>query len=622
MKYIHTGFVLLLMLLAACYKEPDTVYDNYVSQERIIKSFDVGAQQVGDAVISLRGDSATVTVSVKNGTDLSSITPTIVVSPEATISPASGEPVDFAAHDNKYTYVVTSASGIQMKWTVFIRYNNGLKLIPNTGDWDPDVKVYSDSLYNAYLTRYKGWNGGDGCTSLLLPNGDILWTFQDSFIGEIDDDRSRDPAKNTFVRNAAFIQKNGALNSHELLNPADGGPKTWITVPGAVDGDKDLYWEGYAQIVDGKVQLLMGHMHLEDGVLAHQATDVAVFSLPGMKLEKIVSSDPMPENLALHKNAYASSTHTGDVGSPDAVTDGELATRWGSNYTDDEWIYVDLGQSSTIDSVVLVWENAYAASYKIQVSEDAQNWADVYTNTDGHGGTEQITFTPVEARYVRMLGLKQAQLAFGTFGYSLYQFAIYNSSKEKGDARLYVGELAFESGFYAADGYTYIYASEGYGICASHLYVARVANHDLTGQWEFYTKDGWVQEAPADHSEFVDICNANVTQPNVFEEDGKYYLVSQATCYGLNINIWESNSPTGPFINSRTIYKIPEKYSQDSPELPHFISYNAFVHHSLSREGELVISYNINPIGFANNFNGPGTADNYRPYFVRIFNWK
>jgi hypothetical protein len=167
-----------------------------------------------------------------------------------------------------------------------------------------------------------------------------------------------------------------------------------------------------------------------------------------------------------------------------------------------------------------------------------------------------------------------------------------------------------------------MYASENYGICGSHVYVARVAGHDLTGQWQYDTQDGWVDNPPADHADFVDICNSNATQINVFEDGGTYYMVSQGTCYGLDINIWESTSPTGPFMNRRTLYQIPARYTENSAQLPHFHTYNAFVHRALSREGELVISYNINPTDFSANFNGPGTADNYRPHFIRVFNWK
>nr|WP_240547998.1 discoidin domain-containing protein [Paenibacillus lignilyticus] len=67
------------------------------------------------------------------------------------------------------------------------------------------------------------------------------------------------------------------------------------------------------------------------------------------------------------------------------------------------------------------WEAAYASSFKIQVSTDAANWTDVYTTTTGTGGIQNVTFNPVNARYVRMNGT-----ARGTqYAYSIYEFEVY-----------------------------------------------------------------------------------------------------------------------------------------------------------------------------------------------------
>ncbi len=46
------------------------------------------------------------------------------------------------------------------------------------------------------------------------------------------------------------------------------------------------------------------------------------------------------------------------------------------------------------------------------------------------------------------------------------------------------------------------------------------------------------------------------------------------------------------------------------------------LHPALSRTGELVFSTNSDPDDFWWNFNEPGSADYYRPYFYRVFNWK
>lgn len=45
------------------------------------------------------------------------------------------------------------------------------------------VRAYSDLKYDRLFTRTRGWNGGDGVLTVGLPNGDVLWTFNDSFYG-------------------------------------------------------------------------------------------------------------------------------------------------------------------------------------------------------------------------------------------------------------------------------------------------------------------------------------------------------------------------------------------------------------------------------------------------------
>jgi hypothetical protein len=129
-------------------------------------------------------------------------------------------------------------------------------------------------------------------------------------------------------------------------------------------------------------------------------------------------------DLAYGKQAIASSVSK-DAGGADAVTDGNQGSRWSSDYSDDQWIYVDLGKEEKFSKVVLNWEAAYAKVFKLQISDDTSNWRDIYTQKNGKGGIENITFHPVKARYVRMLGLQRAT----PFGYSLYEFEILKSQR-------------------------------------------------------------------------------------------------------------------------------------------------------------------------------------------------
>ena len=61
-------------------------------------------------------------------------------------------------------------------------------------------------------------------------------------------------------------------------------------------------------------------------------------------------------NLALGRPAVASTSYSGLPASN--ATDGNAGSRWSSQFSDNEWIYVDLGSVYTINRVVLRWEAA------------------------------------------------------------------------------------------------------------------------------------------------------------------------------------------------------------------------------------------------------------------------
>ena len=101
--------------------------------------------------------------------------------------------------------------------------------------------------------------------------------------------------------------------------------------------------------------------------------------------------------------------------------DGLSDTRWSSEFSDPQWLAIDLGAPATISRVVLDWESACGQSYAIQVSLDGSTWTDVYTTNEGKGGTEEIKFAPTSARWVRLYGTKRAT----PFGYSLWEMRVF-----------------------------------------------------------------------------------------------------------------------------------------------------------------------------------------------------
>jgi len=129
-------------------------------------------------------------------------------------------------------------------------------------------------------------------------------------------------------------------------------------------------------------------------------------------------------NLALNKTASATSYEKPWFSAPltpaNAV-DGNLSTRWASDWSDNQSLMVDLGSSRQIGRVNLSWEAAYGKAYKLQVSQDGVTWRTVWSTSTGDGGVDNDAFTPTTGRYVRMQGVTRAT----SYGYSIYEMAVY-----------------------------------------------------------------------------------------------------------------------------------------------------------------------------------------------------
>lgn len=128
------------------------------------------------------------------------------------------------------------------------------------------------------------------------------------------------------------------------------------------------------------------------------------------------------ENLALNHPTKASSQESSCV-QPQSAVDGELGTRWISDESEEQWIYVDLGESKSVRSVNVEWEAAYAKSFQIQTSNDEDSWTTVYEDYNGNGGSDYIVLAnAVSTRFVKLYAFQK-----GTpYRYSLREFEVYS----------------------------------------------------------------------------------------------------------------------------------------------------------------------------------------------------
>lgn len=403
-----------------------------------------------------------------------------------------------------------------------------LELITNVGQQGANVFVYKDQKYNKLFTRTRGWNGGDGVLTTKLPDGNIFWSFNDSFYGSVKpEDRSR--YNSNFPRNSIMIQKamNGVpgetdadlvwLADYVSTDPASDKyfqARTHIRHPWGEKSEEEIeqglidntyvYWAGDATVYNGKLQVIWGAVDVRDGALRRFGSCLATYDLDGT----------MPAAYYL-------------PGLPD--------------YLPQPGDYMYLDRKNNVN----------------------HNYND---DTMGYGNT------------------------------------------------LWEDE----------DGHTYLYGTNGYDVL-----VARTETHDLNSKWEYYVRNvagqfEWVEHYPSDEEKLRSQIMATGYQCNmpwVFKDGDTYYMVAQEPYFGIAMRIYRSSTPWGPFTDEKTLFSLPKTLDKLGSPFYNWL-YMINLHQGLSREGELVFSTNTDAKDFSDNFGSPGSADFYRPFFFRVFNWK
>lgn len=240
----------------------------------------------------------------------------------------------------------------------------------------------------------------------------------------------------------------GKLGKHELLITVTSGKsvKTSYVVEASTDaaGIRALVdrFQQEQQITSAAaVRSLHNYLEMMQRYEGKDAAQTAKY-LKGLnaKLDQFMKADTLKaeaypilkesiyylvDNLSQNKAVEASSTEGGNLNYvPSKAVDGFLATRWASDYVDNTWFQVDLGEAKQIDTVRIDWEYARAKTYKLLVSDDKKTWTNVMED-DGvitaHDGKETVQFSPVTARYIRFQGVQRNT----DYGYSFYEFGVY-----------------------------------------------------------------------------------------------------------------------------------------------------------------------------------------------------
>jgi len=136
------------------------------------------------------------------------------------------------------------------------------------------------------------------------------------------------------------------------------------------------------------------------------------------------SGDAAPVEQALTPvSASSSSNERGDLNAGAAI-DHDDNTRWGSGFSDDQFLMLDYGKSVSITRVRISWERAHAKQYLLQVSDDGTNWTTIKTVNDSQGGIEDWTGLAGTGRYLRMQGVTRD----GQYGYSIFEIQAFTGT--------------------------------------------------------------------------------------------------------------------------------------------------------------------------------------------------
>lgn len=157
------------------------------------------------------------------------------------------------------------------------------------------------------------------------------------------------------------------------------------------------------------------------------------------------------------------------------------------------------------------------------------------------------------------------------------------------------------------DGYVYVYGVQGR---KKNLIVARVLPEDFEqfDKWRYWDGSTW----NPDISKIAGLTDKASNELSLSPlPDGRYALVFQVGTVGTTVGMRIAHSPVGPFGPIIKLWDTSEALVGEN-----FYSYNAKAHPSLSKPGELLISYNVNSFDFFNDIKDHPNL--YRPRFIRV----
>jgi beta-glucanase (GH16 family) len=217
-----------------------------------------------------------------------------------------------------------------------------------------------------------------------------------------------DLGQNYNLSHATLTWEAAAASAYQIQTSTDGN--TWAVAASNNNSPQDIQ----SLALSGTARYVRVNATSRASQWGDSLYELAVYGTP-------TTGGPGNTLLSQGKTATASSSENAGFTAGNAV-DGNTGTRWSSQFSDPQWLEVDLGASHQLSRVDLNWETAYAQAFQLQVSNDNSTWTNLTPVTAGAAGTQSLTVSGT-GRYVRMLGTQRAT----QWGYSLWEFQVYGS---------------------------------------------------------------------------------------------------------------------------------------------------------------------------------------------------
>ena len=228
------------------------------------------------------------------------------------------------------------------------------------------------------------------------------------FLGLVKNQGTKDLLPNTSVKLKFEVDGSEVSFSSSISDTLFAGGAILI---GADEGLESAYWVPSTEKSFTITAIIDANNEIEEWI---ESNNVTLSSI------EVASSDKTEQNnLCFEKPVEVSSLESDDYPAENLV-DGDFSSRWSSEFSDPQYLLIDLEDEYYLDVIALSWEASHSSEYVLETSKDKAIWDEVAYEENGNGGND-LFYPKRNARYIRLRGLERVTLWGNQYGHSLYE---------------------------------------------------------------------------------------------------------------------------------------------------------------------------------------------------------